>query len=74
MRRAISADPRLATLQFWRLDVAKDRSAVLSARADSGVKPFITQHIPFTDFPLNDVNIWAGFDGKRWTLYLPSEH
>ncbi len=74
MRRAIAADPRLETLQFWRLDLSGDKSAVLSASADSGVTPFITQDIPFTDFPLDYVDVWAGFDGTRWTLYLPSEH
>ena len=74
MLRAIADDPRLETLQFWRLDVAADRSAILLARADSGVKPFITQEIPYTDFPLERVDVWAGFDGVHWTLYLPSEH
>ena len=74
MKRAIAADPRLETLQFWRLDVAEDQTAILSARADSGVKPFITQDIPYTDFPLEYVDVWTGFDGVHWTLYLPSEH
>jgi hypothetical protein len=67
-------DPRLETLQFWRLDVNKDNSALLTARADSNVEPFITQRIEFTDFPLDQVDVWAGFDGRYWTLYLPSEH
>jgi hypothetical protein len=61
-------------LQFWRLDVGDDGSAVLSGRADSGEEPFIVQLIPYTDFPLDHANIWAGYDGERWTLYLPSEH
>lgn len=74
MKRAIAADERLASLQFWRLDVRQDRSAVLIMRADSGVPPAITQKIPFTDFPLEQIDIWAGFDGQHWTLYLPSEH
>lgn len=74
MRRAIASDSRLSTLQFWRLDVAADQTAVLTCRADSGDKPVITQKIPFTDFPLDSIDIWCGFDGARWTLYLPSEH
>lgn len=74
MDRAIEADPRLVELQFWRLDVHSDDTAVLSARADADEEPFITQSIPFTDFPLKFVDIWAGFDGVHWTLYLPSEH
>lgn len=74
MREAMNRDERLRSLQFWRLDVHADQSATLSARADSGVEPFITQEIPFTDFPLDSVDVWAGFDGTHWTLYLPSEH
>jgi len=74
MAAATRTDRRLADLQFWRLDVRDDRSAVLTARADSGEQPFVTQEIPFTDFPLDQVEVWAGFDGTYWTLYLPSEH
>lgn len=74
MREALARDPRLETLQFWRLDVNEDRSAVLSVRADSNEEPAISQRIAFTDFPLDHVDIWAGCDGDHWTLYLPSEH
>lgn len=74
MRQAIQRDPRLETLQFWCLKVRADRSARLTARADSGERPFINRRIPFTDFPMDEVDIWAGFDGRHWTLYLPSEH
>ncbi len=74
MKRAIAKDSRLGTLQFWKLKVADDRTAVLGCYADSNVKPAITQKIPFTDFPLSEIDIWVGFDGDRWTLYLPSEH
>jgi len=74
MNRAIQEDQRLHSLQFWRLDVSEDQTALLTARADSGAKPFITQQIPYTDFPLDSIHIWAGFDSQFWTLYLPSEH
>ena len=73
MDAAIRKDKRLSTLQFWRLDV-NDSKGVLFANADSGLEPFIRQDIPFTDFPLDHIDIWAGFDGQDWTLYLPSEH
>lgn len=72
--KQVFPDSRLETQQFWRLEVSEDDSALLSARADSGVEPYVTQHIPYTDFPLNQIDIWAGFNGKGWTLYLPSEH
>lgn len=75
MKTAKQRDSRIDSLQFWRLDVNdEDRTATLTARADSDVEPFVTQHIPYTDFPLVYVDIWAGFDGTYWTLYLPSEH
>lgn len=74
MTEAFQRDDRLKDLQFWRLNVSADASAVLSGRADSDVDPFIMQLIPYTDFPLESVDIWAGYDGEFWTLYLPSEH
>ncbi|MCB0325148.1 MAG: hypothetical protein KDD69_16300 [Bdellovibrionales bacterium] len=73
MSRAMERDPRLRHMQFWKLTITNG-SAVLVAEADADVAPFITQQIPFTDFPLPEVSIWAGFDGSHWTLYLPSEH
>ena len=68
-------DPRIGSLHFWLLAVDRDDStAVLHAEGDKGVDPFIVQSIPYTDFALDEVSIWAGFDGSHWTLYLPSEH
>ena len=74
LRRAIKADPRIEVLHFWNLTVADDSSATLSARVDRGEKPFITQNIAYTDFPLAEIDLWCGYDGRYWTLYLPSEH
>lgn len=71
--KAGEKDPRILELHFWRLEVKGD-SAKLTARADSDVPPFFTKNIPFTDFPLDRIDIWAAFDGQHWTLYLPSEH
>lgn len=73
MRAAVSADDRLEDMQFWTLTVVDGRGE-LTMEADAGVPPAITQEIPFTDFPLPIVRIWAGFNGDGWTLYLPSEH
>lgn len=74
MNTAMRRDARLKNLQFWRLNVGEERSAVLTAEADAGEEPFIRQEISYTDFPLTEIEIWAGFDGSLWTLYLPSEH
>ena len=74
MARAITADDRLADMQFWRLDVHEIDGATVVCQADSGEVPAIRQNIPFTDFPIEHADIWAAFDGRFWTLYLPSEH
>ncbi len=74
LAEAIRRDGRIADLHFWDLNVAEDDSAVLEARADSPCEPFVQQRIPYTDFPLDSVSIWAGYDDRHWTLYLPSEH
>jgi hypothetical protein len=68
-------DPRIGSLHFWVLTVNReDSTAVLHAEADKDVDAFIVQSIPHTGFPLDEISIWAGFDGSHWTLYLPSEH
>jgi len=72
--KAIQKDERVGYLHFWKLEVSDDESATLTARVDRDEPPFITQEIPFTDFPLKAIELWCGFDGQRWTLYLPSEH
>ncbi len=73
-REASTQDYRINQMHFWTLTVAEDNSATLYAKADSPEDAFIVQTIPYTDFPLGEIRIWAGFDGEQWTLYLPSEH
>jgi hypothetical protein len=73
MIAAMRTDERLSRMQFWRLTVNAGTGS-LTAFADQGETPFIQQDISYTDFPLDHVDIWAGFDGRNWTLYLPSEH
>ena len=74
MEAWIADDPRVAEMQFWTLAVSADSSAMLTAVADSGVPPFFQKRIPWTDFPIARIDIWCGYDGEHWTLYLPSEH
>lgn len=72
---AVHKSERIGGMHFWYLKVNQDdKSATLYAEEDQGIEPFIVQTIPFTDFPLEKISIWAGFDGQFWTLYLPSEH
>jgi hypothetical protein len=74
MRGKIERDPRLGELQFWRLRVRRDDSAELLLFADADEPPSYRKQIAFTDFPLDSIDLWAGFDGTHWTIYLPSEH
>ncbi|GAA4464155.1 hypothetical protein GCM10023156_50360 [Novipirellula rosea] len=71
---AAAKDPRINNMHFWTLKLSDGNKASLYAKADSPDLPFIEQAIEFTDFPLQKIDIWAGFDGRHWTLYLPSEH
>ena len=32
------------------------------------------QEIPFTDFPLRSISLYACWDGKHWVIMLPSEY
>ena len=76
MEQAIENDERLRTLQFWTLVLRQDAGdqALLECKADVKALPIVKQFIEHTDFPLDDFRIWAGWDGIRWVLYLPSEH
>jgi len=76
--QAIAQDNRIERLHYWTLEVSDDRGVVQAILEDEeppyAMKPFITQKIPFTDFLLSEISVWASFDGNYWTLYLPSEH
>ncbi len=76
MKPEIEKDPRLAWYVFFRLEVNNNsnRTAVLTARADSDCEPFVRKIYWMTAFPLDSIDIWAQFDGECWTLLLPSEY
>ena len=74
MHQAIAADERLEGMQFWSLRVEPNSRACLVCQADAGEPAAIIKVVPYTDFPLDRIDIWAGFNGEFWTLYLPSEH
>ena len=74
MRRAAEANANFREMQFWKLTVAAEGSAKLSCHDGNGLTAGTGFNYGFTDFPLDQVEIWAAFDGEHWTLYLPSEH
>ena len=68
------ADTRLHEMQFWKLKVNDDKSAVVTCVADGDEPPAITQQIEWTDFPLPEIRIWVGSEGERKIALLPSEY
>jgi hypothetical protein len=69
-------DEMLRDFQIWRLRV-KDKAAVLTCERDTD-DVAITQEIPYTDFPLDEVKLYlelGSADGVNpdYVLMLPSE-
>ena len=65
----IKSNQDLRQVQFWKLKVNSDNSAVLTCERDRD-DVVITQKIPFTDFPLEEITLYL-CDG---VLLLPSEY
>jgi hypothetical protein len=61
-------DAMLQEIQFWKLVVNEDRSAVLTCERDTD-DVAVTQELEFTDFPLRSIRLFLE-DG---VLMLPSE-
>jgi hypothetical protein len=63
--------------QVWKLKVRDDTSALLTAtdgdRGDGPVELF-AEGIPYTDFPLDEITLYAGFDGRGAVIMLPGEY
>ena len=72
----INNNEELRYLQFWKLKVDIEACAAVLELTDGNNKvPIISQQIPYTDFPLEEVSIWVGCNGNGTrTAYLPSEH
>ena len=62
-------DVAFEEFQVWRLKVNADRSASLTCDDGNG-NILYTQHIPFTDFPLDAIKLYFTDN----TILLPSEY
>lgn len=63
----------LVDFQAWTLKV-EDSRAVLTC-TDGNESEIITQKIPFTDFPLDEIKFYVTrADQKHWVMMLPSEY
>lgn len=62
----------LAVFQLWELKVSGSK-AVLTCKADTGVRAVVTQRIEYTDFPLPYIKLYVENGGMGRVLMLPSE-
>ena len=67
---AILSYRRREPFQIWTLKKDDDNTAVLTMQEDSGEPAKVSQKIPFTDFPLDQVKLYL-IDG---VILLPSEY
>lgn len=65
----ITEDPMLQGIQFWKLQVNEDQSAVLTCERDAD-DIAISQFIEFTNFPLKEIRFYL----TNNVLMLPSEY
>lgn len=72
--KAAKKDSRIPLMHIWNLSVNDDGSCLLSAKVDSGEPNFIEQQIPYTDFPLETIDIWSCHNGEQHVLMLPNEY
>lgn len=68
--RRVKNDEMLQGIQFWILTV-KDKTAVLRLERDSD-DVVLTQDIPYTDFPLDEIKLYYSPANK--VCLLPSEY
>lgn len=69
----IKNDEMLQCMQFWKLKVHDNSSAILTCSRDEGDIVY-KKEISFTDFLLDDVMLYLQTDDKYSVLMLPSEY
>lgn len=74
LEKIIRRDQYLADLQFWKLKVSDDNSAVLTCERDTDDIACL-QKIPFTDFPIQEICLYlVNMGSGGGVLMLPSEY
>lgn len=72
----IKKQPALQQFQLWTLEVAPDKTARLTCRADGDLPAAIEQAIEYTDFDLTEFSMYCmpvGLDDVK-TILLQSEY
>jgi hypothetical protein len=49
-------------------------SKALMVYEDGNGHEHARQQIPYTDFPLEEITLYACWDGENWVIMLPSEY
>ncbi len=63
------------SFQAWHLAVdPTTRKAILTMTDGNSSKPIITQEFDYTDFPLDEIDLWLVASGSTWVMMLPSEY
>ena len=55
-----------------RVEVMEGRAVMIYG--DGNGREHARQEIPYTDFPLNSITLYACWDGEHWVIMLPSEY
>ena len=59
---------------FVLVRVKTTEGRALMVYEDGNDKEHARQEIPYTDFPLDSVTLYACWDGEHWVIMLPSEY
>lgn len=65
--------PELKGQDFLSYKLTTNDSTGLVVIEDGNHNELARQEIPFTDFPLDEITIWAEWNGAYYTAMLPSE-
>ena len=59
---------------FVQIMVTVKNSRATMIYDDGNGREHARQEIPYTDFPLEQIRLYACWDGKHWVIMLPSEY
>lgn len=68
---AIFSYKKTEEFQVWKLEVMKDKTAVLTMKEDTNAPVLVNQKIHYTTFPLEEIEIWAVNDHNCGGEYGP---
>jgi hypothetical protein len=59
---------------FVRVSIAVNYSRAMMIYEDGNGRERARQEIPYTDFPMHEISLFACWDGDHWVIMLPSEY